>query len=296
MIIMKRIILLLLILAPIVAMAQDINVKDTTLFVGSRKITIKEREGKIKVKLYEESSDGDTIENDQIFEGVYMDGQSTERRMVLSIPFTKKKYNGRFEPHYAGLYFGYGNLGDGLSLNNADGIDLVASKSWEIGLNLFQGALTLTPDHHWGLVSGLGYSYNSFRIDGNKAFQQENGTTILASAPTDVTYSQSRLRYNSFRIPLLLEWQNRFNNRNPLFLSLGGEAEIRCWVKSKVKYDGHERTLDKNLNVHPVGINLLAQAGYDNWGIYLRYSTFSIFEKDKGPELHPVTFGLVWHW
>ncbi|WP_321332441.1 outer membrane beta-barrel protein [uncultured Bacteroides sp.] len=293
---MKRIIFMLLILAPIAGMAQETNKRDTTLFVNGRKLTIKEHEGKIKVKLYEETSHGDTIENDQIFEGVYLDGQSIERRMALSIPFTKKKYRGRFEPHYAGLYFGYGNLASGLRLKNAAGIDLVASKSWEIGINLFQGSLVLTPDHHWGLVSGLGYGYNSFRIDGNKAFQREDGVTKLISAPDNVTYSQSRLRYNSFRIPLLLEWQQRFGNKGPLFASLGGEAEIRCWINSKVKVDDHEKTLDKNLNIHPVGINLLAQAGYDNWGVYLRYSAFNMFEKDKGPELHPVTFGLVWHW
>lgn len=293
---MKRLILALLILAPIAAMAQEINAQDTTLFVNGRKMTIKERDGKIKVKLYEGMSRGDTIENAQVFEGVYMNGQSTERRMGLSIPFTKKKNRGRFEPHYAGLYLGYSSLADGLSLKNAKGIDLVASKSWEIGLNLFQGSLVLSPDQQWGLVSGLGYAYNSFRIDGNKAFQKVGEITALVDAPQGITYSRSRLRYNSFRIPLLLEWQQRIGNRGPLFFSLGGEAEIRCWIRSKVKSDGNEKTLDKSLNIHPVGINLLAQAGFDDFGVYLRYSTFDLFEKGKGPDLHPVTFGLVWYW
>lgn len=34
--------------------------------------------------------------------------------------------------------------------------------------------------------------------------------------------------------------------------------------------------------VQPVGINLLAQAGYGNIGIYLRYSTYGLFQKEQG--------------
>ena len=65
--------------------------QDTTLYVNGRKIVIKEQGDKIKVKLYESASGGDTITNAQIFEGVYLNGQSTESRTVLSaLPFSKK--------------------------------------------------------------------------------------------------------------------------------------------------------------------------------------------------------------
>lgn len=63
---MKHIYLLLFMLIPMTGMAQEGISQDTTLYVNGRKILIKENEGKIKVKLYEQSSHGDTIENDQI--------------------------------------------------------------------------------------------------------------------------------------------------------------------------------------------------------------------------------------
>ena len=75
---MKHIYLLLFMLIPMAGMAQEGISQDTTLYVNGRKILIKENEGKIKVKLYEQSSHGDTIENDQIFEGIYTDGQKKE--------------------------------------------------------------------------------------------------------------------------------------------------------------------------------------------------------------------------
>ncbi|WP_148335701.1 hypothetical protein [Bacteroides neonati] len=90
---MKQLIVLLGILVSLTGYAQENARQDTTLLLNGRKIVIKERDGKVKVKLFEESSRGDTIENDQIFEGVYMDGQSTERRISLTVPFTKKRSN-----------------------------------------------------------------------------------------------------------------------------------------------------------------------------------------------------------
>lgn len=88
---MKHIYLLLFMLIPMAGMAQESVSQDTTLYVNGRKILIKEKEGKIKVKLYEQSSRGDTIENDQIFEGIYTDGQTTERRTAFTMPFVKRK-------------------------------------------------------------------------------------------------------------------------------------------------------------------------------------------------------------
>lgn len=99
---MKHIYLLLFMLIPMAGMAQESVSQDTTLYVNGRKILIKEKEGKIKVKLYEQSSRGDTIENDQIFEGIYTDGQTTERRTAFTMPFVKRKNYYRFEPQLPG--------------------------------------------------------------------------------------------------------------------------------------------------------------------------------------------------
>lgn len=97
---MKKLLLLWLMIAPMSGMAQNESTpQDTTLYVNGRKIVIKEQGDKIKVKLYESASGGDTITNAQIFEGVYLNGQSTESRTVLSaLPFSKKNNKrNRFE-------------------------------------------------------------------------------------------------------------------------------------------------------------------------------------------------------
>lgn len=89
---MKKLLLLWLMIAPMSGMAQNESTpQDTTLYVNGRKIVIKEQGDKIKVKLYESASGGDTITNAQIFEGVYLNGQSTESRTVLSALPSRRK-------------------------------------------------------------------------------------------------------------------------------------------------------------------------------------------------------------
>lgn len=298
---MKKIFILLCMLTSLTGMAQETDTiasKDTVLYVNGRKILIKEKGEQIKVKLYEQSSKGDTIENDQIFEGIYTDGQSTERRTAFSLPFTKKKNHANFEPHTTGIYIGFSSLSKGfLGFSNPDNLDLKASKSWEIGFTLFEGSLPLSRDNHWGFAAGLGWGYTSFRLDGNYAFNKIDGITqIEPGGEGEAAYTRSRLRYFYFRIPVTVQWQKRFSHQGPLFFSAGPEFEIRHGVKSKVKYAGQSRNIGNDLNVRPVGINLLAQAGYEDWGVYLRYSTYNLFQHDKGPEIYPYSFGVCWYW
>lgn len=300
---MKHLLLLLLIIAPMSAMAQNESIpQDTTLFLNGRKIVIKEQGDKIKVKLFEKVSTGDSIANAQIFEGVYLNGQSTESRTVLNaLPFSKRNNKkNSFEPHAGGFYIGYTRLSnDFLSFNPSSGANLNAGHSWEIGGNLFTGSHAFGPTHNWGITIGLGWGYRSMRLDGNEAFREIDGVTTIVSgvnAEEPTEYSKSRLRYFYFRIPLSIEWQTRINGKGPVFFAVGPEAEIRHGLKSKGKINGAKKTFDKGLNGRPVGINLLAQAGYADIGVYMRYSTYGLFEKNKGPELYPFSFGLCWYW
>ena len=105
---MKRIFFLFLIMTSMTVVAQESIPQDTTLYLNGRKIIIKEHDGKIKVKMYEAKADNDTIENTQVFEGVYLDGRSIERTTTVSVPFVKKKKGYyRFDPHYSAIYFGF---------------------------------------------------------------------------------------------------------------------------------------------------------------------------------------------
>jgi hypothetical protein len=182
--------------------------------------------------------------------------------------------------------------------SQADEPDLVLTKSWEWGVVPFDAKFPLTRDNSLSLNSGLGIGYTSFRIDGNYAFRKVNSITAILPSGEGRSYSQSRLYYYDVRVPAVFEWQKYSRHHGPIFVSAGGEAEIRWNMKSKVKYESnkHEYTLSKDLNVNPIGVNLLAQVGYGSLGLYTRYSVFQLFEKNKGPELYPFSMGVAWYW
>ena len=153
----------------------------------------------------------------------------------------------------------------------------------------------LQENPHWGINLGVSWGYRSFNIDGNYALLKENGTSIFTAGNEETSYSKSRLRHFFFRVPLLMEWQQRVG-RHKVFFNAGPEFEIRHGVKSFSHINGgKKKTVGKGMYAQPVGINLLAQAGYGNIGIYLRYSTYGLFQKDKGPEVSPYSFGVAWY-
>ena len=142
--------------------------------------------------------------------------------------------------------------------------------------------------HCSGLYIGYSRLANDFLSFGASA-------SIFTAGNEDTSYNKSRLRHFFFRVPVLMECQQRVG-RNKVFFNAGPEFEIRHSVKSFSHINGgKKKTVGKGMYVQPVGINLLAQAGYGNIGIYLRYSTYGLFQKDKGPEVSPYSFGVAWY-
>lgn len=291
---MKRILFLFLLMASMTAMAQESIPQDTTLYLNSRKIVIKEHDGKIKVQMYEAKSCNDTIENTQVFEGIYLDGRSIERTTTFSVPFMKKKRGYfRFDPHYPIFYFGFNKL-SGSSFRYSAKVPQLNSKSWEWGVNLFNTGVAITRNNHWGVTTTLGVARMVYKLDNNYGFEKIDGVTVCQQAE-GVDYQKSWLRYWAFRLPVSLEWQTKFGSQRA-FIAAGPEAEWRVGLKSRAKYDGDKHTLSSKLNHHPLGVNLLLQAGYGCLGFNARFALTSLFEKNKAPELYPASIGIGLYW
>lgn len=287
--------LLFLLMSSITVMAQESILQDTTIYLNGRKMVIKENNGKIKVKMYEAKSNNDTIENAQVFEGVYLNGRSIEQTTIVSVPFVKKKNkNYRFDPHYPAVYVGFDKLSKG-ALQYSAGVPQIGSKSWEWGINPFCGGIALTPNNHWGITAALGIARIVHKIDDNHGFEKIDGITVCQPAPEGVDYQKSWLRYWAFRLPISMEWQTKFGSSRA-FITAGPEVEWRVGIKSRAKYEGSKHTLSSNMNTNPLGLNLLLQAGYGCLGFNARFALTSFFEKNKGPELYPASLGFAWYW
>lgn len=277
---------------------QQTDPEKATVKTQGDSIIILKGKGDLRIKVYEELGENEKKE-EQIFEGVYLEKVDADKRTFLdALPFIpqKKRYNS-YDPHCSGVFIGFSWMtNDFLSFGTSKEANLDLSKSWEFGFNLLSVYHNFKRNPHWGVNLGVSWGYRSFNIDGNYALLKENGESFFTAGDETTTYSGSRLRHYFFRIPVLLEWQQRVGH-SKVFFNAGPEFEIRHGVKSFSHINGgKKRTMGKGMYVQPVGINLLAQAGYGNIGIYLRYSTYGLFQKNKGPEVTPYSFGVAWYW
>lgn len=292
-------------LFPMMGMAQQEKQSlpsDTTVFIKGRKYVIHEADQTLNVKVFGKGEKGDTIANDMVYEATYNDEQTTERRFEFSTPFSRLKNKNRkpqFTDH-GGLFLGYGNLKDGF-LSGNDAADLQGAYSWEIGFSFISSCLPLTYNGHWGITFNVDWGYRSFRLDGNYAFLKKDGVTDIYAGTEGTEYSKSRIRYNFFRIPIQLEYQTRFSiwgehNKRLAAVSLGIEPEIRYRIQSKAKVNGEKHTLEKNMNVNPIGLNAIAKIGCGDLAFYARYSMTPLFKDNHGPKMYPTSLGIILFW
>ncbi len=298
----KTSILICLLAMPVsyLAAQQPIEPKQkATVTTQGDSIIILKGKGDMHIKVYESQLEEDDMKEVQIYEGIYLEKVDADKRTFLdALPFIpkKKRYNS-CEPHNSGLYIGFSRMAnDFLSFDANQQANLDLSKSWEFGFNFLSVYHNFKKNPHWGLNLGVNWGYRSFSIDGNRALLKTDGASILVKGDEETNYSKSRLRHFFFRLPVTLEWQQKLGNCKRIFFNAGPEFEIRHGVKSFSQINGGKKqTIGKGMYVNPVGINLLTQVGYDNLGLYLRYSTYGLFQKDKGIEVSPYSFGIAWY-
>lgn len=275
---------------------------DTLIQLENKYIEVKESGDKLKVKVYEWNEEGDSVASDLIFEGHYRDGKSYERRKhVKSLRIPLPTWNKSMDPHWAGFGMGFANFaGDG-GINDVDGVSLRSGNSLEYNLNFLEFSYPFSR-YRWALVTGAGIRWSRYRLDNNAYFKEENGVTSLIPAPAGITYKTSKLNITSLTIPILLEWQSPKHKRTSprFFISGGVVGVIKTASSSRVMYydangKKQKEKMDTGMNLRPVTMDFLVQAGVGCIGFYGKYSPVGLFEKDKGPKLHPVSIGLFLH-
>ncbi|MDR1098750.1 MAG: PorT family protein [Tannerella sp.] len=263
---------------------------------GNKRIVLKENDHRqrVDVQVYESGSEQDSVLYEKIFEGHYRDGESRERRKymaMIDIPMPGWKSK-RFDPHWNGFgagFAGFAGRGD------AEDIPLRSSKSGEFNLNLLEKAIPVSNHYRWAVVTGFGIRWTRYRLKGNRHFEEINDYTWLVEAPEDRSYKKSKLGITTLNVPLLLEWQHP---KGRLFFSTGIVGSVKTWSSSRIEYtegrEGkkHKEKVDRGMTLRPVTMDILTQVGIRHWGIYVKYSPVSLFERGKGPELYPLSVGF----
>lgn len=194
----------------------------------------------------------------------------------------KKKH---LSPHWTGFGMGFMNYDD---IPNGN---LKMSKSHNFTVNLFDFHKQIGKSN-WLVVSGIGAEWSRYHFDENAALTKVDGITTFQPAPDGIDYKSSKLLAYYITIPLLLEYQvSNFH------VSGGVVGFFKYYSKSQVKYyvDNEKvvKNMGRDLNIRPVDMKLRLQVGINDISVYAYYSPFSMFGKDKGPDLKTYIIGVM---
>jgi len=274
---------------------------------GNKRIIVTENINKqrVEVEVYE-LQDGNEIgpPYEKIFEGHYRDGVVHEQRKSLltidipsPLPSSRKRvYRCDFKPHYSGFGMGFAGFAE---KGNFRDVPYRTASSPEIFINFLEQAIPLSRSryYNWAIVTGMGIRWTRYHLKDNHYFEEINDYTYVLQESGNINFTKSKLGITTLNIPLLLEWQT---NNSKFFISAGAVCSFKTASSSRIYYKDErgkkqKEKIDSGMTLRPVTMDILAQIGSGNIGVFCRYSPISIFEKGKGPELYPLTLGAMYH-
>lgn len=191
-------------------------------------------------------------------------------------------------------YFGDGSIPGGEATYGVKGWG-----SWNVGIN-WMASQRLNKGRYWDF--GIGVQWYNFKFEnrGHQAINGDYGMEFINR--TDVDGFKSKISASYLTALTLLRWdfgKMNDNGRNGLRVAVGPYAGYRLGGRSKFVYrelEGSGRKKEKE----PVGMNLnnfryglRGEVGFRSVTFFTTYDFNSLFQKDRGPSLNPIAFGLV---
>ena len=214
----------------------------------------------------------------------------------------KKKSRRSFNGHWQGLELGMNNyLTSDYSLTlpaEAQFMELNTGKSWCVNLNLLQYDIGFGTDKV-GLVTGMGLEFNNYNFDGDNSIIKDPVTREIVSLDYDpgIFIEKSKLATSYLSVPLLLEFQIPVSGHKRIHISGGviGGLKIGSHTKIIYKEDGSKQKdkINDDFNLSPLRYGVTARIGYRALKIFAIYNLTPMFETSQGPELYPVSIGLI---
>lgn len=293
----KTILATALLLSAMVATAQT----DTLPKAKTGKDTTKLNLGKTEVLIIEErktvTKDGDSPEV-VIEERIDSTVSIAVDSIAPSVRPAKKK-----KPSHVWMGFDLGvngllNADRGFSLEGNDApYSLDYAKSISFSLNLYEKAFRIIKNNFY-LSTGIGLEFNNYRFENKKVVLDPESSPLAYNIDTTRNITKNKLAVAYLNIPLLLTVAgNNKKGKNTFHVSIGAMVGWKYRTHQKFVYtdaDG-DRKKDKefdSFNTNPFRFTAMARVGYKNIGLFANYSLNPLFQKNKGPELYPLTLGL----
>jgi hypothetical protein len=146
-----------------------------------------------------------------------------------------------------------------------------------------------------GVVTGLGFQFNSYSLKGSYDLSVINDTLIGIN--TGVNYTKNVLGSSYLQAPLLLQISSSKNPKQAWNISAGVVGGIRVGARQIQKWEADgKKNKDKtndDFQFKPFQASLMATAGYGDWSIYMTYSLTDVFNEGSAPKVRGVNAGIL---
>ncbi|HBG71971.1 MAG: hypothetical protein A2W93_05305 [Bacteroidetes bacterium GWF2_43_63] len=147
-----------------------------------------------------------------------------------------------------------------------------------------------------GLTTGLGWSMLNYRLQ-NDVRLINDSAVLMAYSDTVSNTTRSKLTTSYLIMPLMLEFNTSGEKKdNGFHLGVGAFGGVRLGTHSKVVIDdrGDKDKFKSNGSFHlnPFKYGLMVRMGWGPLNLFANYALSEMFEKNEGPAVYPVEFGL----
>jgi len=185
--------------------------------------------------------------------------------------------------------------------NWLDAPDSIDVKPLSRGINFYFMFDWLIGKSNFSIGLGTGFGISNVLQDA-RFMEDTLGSTVLSPFPdSNFHFDKNKLTTAFLDFPFELRYRTKPNPKGNSFkLALG--FKFGLLLGSHIKYRGEDDFLgtQKDVKIKIHDIDNLAKSrygptfriGHGNWSLYGYYSLSTLFEKDKGPEITPVTIGI----
>jgi hypothetical protein len=215
-----------------------------------------------------------------------------------------KKWSRSMNVHWAGLEVGMNmfensdySIYQGTEYEQyGDVFDLRSGKSLSWNLNFMEFAFK-NEKKTFGLVTGMGISFNDYAFDLPVTMEKEDGygiTVPVSIKQDDKSVKKSKLHVNYLTVPLMLEVKTPLKmGGSHLSLSAGAIGSLYIGSHTKYKYyDKAKVKIKGNYNINQWKYDLTGRLHFGDFTVFANYSMTSLFETGQGPEIHPLMIGI----
>ena len=215
-----------------------------------------------------------------------------DRGEHFDFPFCETK---GFDGQWAGFEMGLNNWVNSdfkFTLDPNQNFELVPEKSWVFTLNFIEFNIPFGKRN--GLVTGMGTNWNLYHFRNNITLTENEEGVIVAEPENAYELSKNKLMLWYLNVPLIYEFQIPVGNSPyKVHFGFGAVGSLKLLSKYTQKYNGDKYKDKSDFQIPGFKYGLTFRVGYRYINLFANYDLSPLFKENRGPELFPVSAGLV---